>query len=164
MVKQIQLMGAERFVALLLIVFSVAELYAAMKLSLTEEFTLGPGALPVIYAVGLLIFAGMMAAWPSQKAPAAIDSSAVSKQEAVPPRNYRDGILTFSFVVAFIIAIYFVGFLGGTMIFSLLYVVFIAKWPILKSVPFALIWGGSVYYGFDHLLGVQLEPGILFGG
>lgn len=39
----------------------------------------------------------------------------------------------------------------------------VLRWPVHKAAAFALIWGGVLYYGFDRLLGVQLEPGILFG-
>lgn len=160
--SRMQSLGSERFIALLLIAFAVAQLYGAMQLSLSEEFTLGPGALPVIYSIGLLIFSGWLAISPSQKAPPIIETDA--EVEPAPARNYRDGALTFGLVGLFIFSIYFIGFLGGTVIFSLLYVVFITRWPILKAAAFAVIWGGSVYYGFDHLLGVQLEPGIFFGG
>ena len=82
----------------------------------------------------------------------------------MPVRNYRDGVLTFALVALFIASIYFVGFLGGTIMFSLLFVLLISRWPVPKAAAFGLIWGGAVYYGFDSLLGVQLEPGILFGG
>ena len=63
----------------------------------------------------------------------------------------------------FIVSIYFVGFFGGTIIFSFLYITLVSRWPVLKASAFAMIWGGALYYGFDRLLGVQLEPGILFG-
>jgi hypothetical protein len=163
MLRRIQSLNVERFIALLLIVFAVAELYAAMQLSVSEEFTLGPGALPVIYAVGLLIFAGILAVWPSQKSPGVIENPVVSKDEAVPVRDYRAGGLTFALIFVFIVSIYLVGFFGGTVIFSFLFTKLVTRWPVLKAAALALIWGGALYYGFDHLLGVQLEPGILFG-
>jgi len=163
MLKQLKALGAERFVSLLLITFSVAEIYAALQLSMTEEFTLGPGALPLIYASGLLIFSCIMGLTPTEKEPAE-ESAPNSASIALPTLNYRDGLITFILVALFISSIYFVGFLGGTIIFSLLYVLLISKWPIPKAAAFALVWGGAVYFGFDHLLGVQLEPGILFGG
>jgi hypothetical protein len=159
---RLQTLGAERFIALLLIIFAAAELYGAVQLSLSEEFTLGPGALPVIYAVGLLIFAVTLAIWPSQNARPIVEGTDVKEEETLPIRNYRDGIVTFTLVALFIFSIYFVGFLGGTIMFSLLYVLLIARWSVLQATAFAVIWGGAVYYGFDRLLGVQLEQGILF--
>ena len=72
------------------------------------------------------------------------------------------GGLTFALIAVFIVSIYLVGFFGGTIIFSFLFTKFITRWSLLKAAAFALIWGGALYYGFDHLLGVQLDPGILF--
>ena len=163
MLRRIWLLGAERFIALLLVAFAMAELYAALQLSLSEEFTLGPGAMPVIYSVALLIFAGILAIWPSQKASPVAESPVVSDREAVPVRNYRIGVLAFALVVVFIVSIYLVGFFAGTIIFSLLYTMIVLRWPAVKAAGFALIWGVALYYGFDRLLGVQLESGILFG-
>jgi hypothetical protein len=163
MLRRAQWLGAERSIALLLIAFAVAELYAALQLSVSEEFTLGPGAMPVIYSVAVLVFAGMLAIWPSQEAPPVVESLVGRDDGAVPVRNYRAGVLTFTLVAVFIVSIYFVGFFGGTIIFSFLYIMLVLRWPVLKAAAFALIWGGVLYYGFDRLLGVQLEPGILFG-
>ena len=148
----------------LLIAFGAAELYSATKLSLSQEFTLGPGALPVIYSVGLLIFAGMLAIWPSQEAAPDIESSVAGEDEA-PCRSGTIGRVSSPsrLSLLFIISIYFVGFFGGTILFSFLYITVVSRWPVLRASAFALIWGGALYYGFDRLLGVQLEPGILFG-
>lgn len=160
---RIQSFGAERFTALLLIIFAVTEFYGAMQLSMSEQFTLGPGALPAIYSVGLLIFSTVLLIQPSRKAPPILEGSADGEHDPGPVCDYRAGIITFALVAAFIASIYFVGFLGGTIMFSLLYVLLISRWPIHQAAIFAVIWGGAVYYGFDRLLGVQLETGVLFG-
>jgi hypothetical protein len=164
MIGRVQTLSAERVIALLLIVFSVAELYGALHLSVSAEFTLGPGAMPLIYSIGLLIFATVLAIWPAQKAPPVIENPVdVPDEPVVVVRNYRVGIITFVLVAVFVIGIYFIGFFGGTAIFSFLYVLLVLRWPLIKAAAFALIWAGALYYGFDRLLGVQLEPGILFG-
>ncbi|HVZ01676.1 MAG TPA: tripartite tricarboxylate transporter TctB family protein [Dongiaceae bacterium] len=163
MLGRVQSLGAERLIALLLIIFAVAELYAALQLSVSAEFTLGPGAMPVIYSVGLLIFALVLAIWPAQKAPPVIENPVDVEEEPVVIGNYRIGVITFVLVAVFVASIYFVGFFGGTAIFSFLYILLVLRWSVIKSAAFALVWGGALYYGFDRLLGVQLEPGILFG-
>lgn len=160
---RIQSLGAERLIALLVIAFAIVEFYAAMQLSMTEEFTLGPGAMPAIYAAGLLVFATVLLIQPSPKTSAIIETSVADEAETGPVGDYRAGVVTFLLVAVFIASIYFVGFLGGTIIFSLLYVLLVARWPVLQAIVFGVAWGGAVFYGFDHLLGVQLEPGILFG-
>jgi hypothetical protein len=171
MLRRIQLLGIERFIAALLVIFALIELYGALHLSVSEEFTLGPGALPVIYAVGLVIFAGILVVSPGKKAPPVIENPVVSEDEdptageneAAPAQDYKAGGLTFVLLAVFIVSIYLVGFFGGTIVFSFLFTKFITRWPLPKAVAFSLIWGGALYYGFDHLLGVQLDPGILFG-
>jgi hypothetical protein len=163
MLRRIQTLSVERFIAALLVVFALIELYGALQLSVSEEFTLGPGALPVVYGVGLIIFAGILLIWPSQKAPPVIENPVAGEDEVVSVRNYRAGVLTFALVVVFIAGIYFVGFFGGTAIFALLYLTLVMRWSVLKAAASAVIWGGALYYGFDRLLGVQLEPGMLFG-
>lgn len=160
---RIQALGFERLTALMLITFAVIELYGAMQLSMSEEFTLGPGAMPAIYATGLLIFSLLMLIQPTRKALPDLDTTSDGEHESVVACNYRAGGITFGLVVAFIASIYFVGFLGGTIMFSLLYVLLISRWSVLQATAFGVVWGGAVYYGFDRLLGVQLETGILFG-
>jgi hypothetical protein len=159
---RLQSLGAERLTALMLITFAVVEFYGAMQLSMSEEFTLGPGAMPAIYSSALLIFSFLMLIQPTRKAASDHEASSEGGHEEVVC-DYRAGGITFGLVAAFIASIYFVGFLGGTIMFSLLYVLLISRWSVLQATAFGLIWGGAVYYGFDRLLGVQLETGILFG-
>lgn len=169
MLGRIRSLGLERGIAALLFIFGLIELYGATHLSVSEEFTLGPGALPIIYAVGLLIFAGILALWPAKKAPPVIENpveskvSEVDKGEALP-RDYKSGAVTFGLIGLFIVSIYVIGFFGGAVLFTFLFTKLITRWPLLKAGAFAIIWGGALYYAFDHLLGVQLEQGILFGG
>jgi small-conductance mechanosensitive channel len=160
MLGRIASLGAERFIALLLGVFAVVELSSAVHLPVSEEFTLGPGAMPLIYGVGLLIFAAIPAIRPSQKRV----SAAPAESQDAPPRDYRAGAITFALLILFIASVYFAGFFIGTAIFSFLYLKIVMRSPLHKAAIFAVIWGGALYYGFDHLLEVQLEPGLLFGG
>ncbi len=170
MLKQIRVLGIERVICGVLAVFALFEFYGATQLSVSEEFTLGPGALPLIYSAGVFIFAGILLIWPTKKAPPLIENpvrdegSAASEKEASPPLNYQAGLLTFAFIAVLIATIYFLGFFAGASIFSFLYTRFITRWPLPKAIAFSLIWGGALYYSFDHLLEVQLEPGVLFGG
>lgn len=168
MLKQIRTLNIERFIAGVLVVFALVELYGATQLSVAEEFTLGPGALPIIYSLGVVMFAGILFIWPTKKAPPLIQNPVMSegdagREEALPTPNYRAGALTFAFIAVLIASIYFLGFFAGASIFSFLYTRFITRWPLAKAIAFALIWGGALFYTFDHVLEVQLEPGVLFG-
>jgi hypothetical protein len=161
MLEKIRALDIERFVALLLGVFAIAELTQAMQLSIYEEFTLGPGAMPLIYGVGLLIFAVLLGitASPKEKAPPERPDEKMDE----PGRNYRAGIVTFGLLVLFVILIFLVGFLPSLIIFSFLHLCLVMRLSLLKAAVFSLLWGGGLYYAFDHLLEVQLEPGLLFG-
>jgi hypothetical protein len=161
MLEKIRALDIERFVALLLGVFAIAELTQAMQLSIYEEFTLGPGAMPLIYGVGLLIFAVLLGitASPKEKAPPERPDEKMDE----PGRNYRAGIVTFGLLILFVVLIFFIGFLPSLIIFSFLHLCLVMRLSLLKAAVFSLLWGGGLYYAFDHLLEVQLEPGLLFG-
>lgn len=168
MLKQIRTLNVERFIAGVLVAFALIELYGATRLSITEEFTLGPGALPIIYAAAVVIFAGILLIRPTKKATRPIQNPVMSKgdttrEEILPATNLQAGLLTFAFIAVLIASIYFLGFFAGATIFSILYTRFIARWPLPKSIAFSLIWSGALFYTFDRLLEVQLEPGVLFG-
>lgn len=154
-------LGAERLVALTLMIFAVAELYAASHLALTEEFTLGPGAMPLIYGVGLLIFASVLAARPQKGTPLQVDAA---EGEDAPVRDYRSGGITYALLILLIASVYFLGFLVGTILFSFLYLLLVIRWKWFKAAMFGVIWGAALYYTFSHLLQIQLEPGLVFGG
>ena len=162
MLEKISGLDVERIVALVLVIFSIAELTQALQLPLSEEFTLGPGAMPVFYGAGLLIFAVLLwfTASPNERALPERPDERMDE----PGRNYPAGITTFLLVVAFVGSIYLIGFLAGTVVFSLLHLIFVMRLNVLKSVTFSLIWGGGLYYLFHDLLSVQLEQGMLFGG
>src|SRR5262245_27906816 len=153
MLGRIRSLGLERCIAVLIFIFGLIELYGATHLSVSEEFTLGPGALPIIYAVGLLIFAGILALWPGKKAPPVIENPVESEaseadKKALPARDYKAGAVTFGLIGVFIVSIYLVGFFGGAVLFSFLFTKLITRWPLLKAGAFALIWGGALYYAF----------------
>jgi hypothetical protein len=162
MLARLSGLDVERFVALVLAIFAVAELTQALQLPLSEEFTLGPGAMPLIYGVGLLIFAVALGLTASPKERALPERPDERMDE--PGRNYPAGIVTFLLIIFFVASIYVVGFLAGTIIFSFLHLVVVMRLSLLKSAAFSVLWGGGLYYLFQHLLALQLEQGMLFGG
>jgi len=135
-----------------LLIFAIAEIYAASRLSVTEDYTLGPGALPIIYSVGLFIFSGISLFESISRAPK-------SKLEG---GNYRYGILCVSFLLMFIASIYVIGFLLATILFCALFCFFISEMGIVRSFIFSVLWGGTVYAVFYYLLQIPLEAGFLF--
>ncbi len=145
-------LGVERFVALVLIVLAVVELFAIWKLPLGAEFTLGPGAMPLIYAVGLLLFATVLFLRTDRRKADADDTST----------DFKSGILFFVLLVAFAVCIELAGFLIATAGFSILSLLLVARLEPLKSVLFAAAWSGGLFYVFKYVLQVPLEPGLLF--
>jgi hypothetical protein len=170
MLARIASIRVEFFVALLLVVFALVEMFGALELSMSEEFTIGPGAMPLIYSAGLLLFAGALlySDWRKHRAQPAAEASpskvAEEEEKGHPTVDYAAGVKTFLLVTGFIAAIYFVGFLISIAVFAFLHLKFVMRMPLLKAAIIGLIWGGALYYAFAHLLEVQLEPGILFSG
>jgi hypothetical protein len=156
-------LNAEVTVSFLLVAFAAAELYAALRLPMTEEFTLGPGALPSIYAVGLLLFSVTLFVRSVRKAPASKAAAATHGGEA--PGEVTDvkaGLISVALLTLFIAAIYLVGFMISLILFCFLFCLFVSKLGLVKSIVFALIWGGAVFMAFDYLLQIPLESGLLF--
>jgi hypothetical protein len=145
--------SAETFVAALLVVFAVAQIYAAAHLHMSEDYTLGPGAMPIIYSIGLLMFSGYLLVDAVKKGPKA------GRHDGA---DYKSGILCVLFLLLFISSIYVVGFLLSTVMFCFLFCLFISKIGLVKSVVFSIAWGGTVYAVFDYLLQIPLETGMLF--
>ncbi|QJP14053.1 tripartite tricarboxylate transporter TctB family protein [Starkeya sp. ORNL1] len=144
----------ETTVSLLLVLFAVAELYAAFHLPMAEDYTLGPGALPSIYGVGLLGFSLALLFESVRKAPAGADD-----EEAT---NLRGGLTCIALLALLIGAIYIVGFLIALIAFCFLFCLLISKLDLVRSAIFAVIWAGAVYFAFDYLLEIPLETGLLF--
>jgi hypothetical protein len=137
------------------VLFSVAELYAAFQLPLSEDFTLGPGALPAIYGVGLLGFSLVLMFESVRKGVRAAD-------DEEEPTDLRSGLIALGLLALFIGSIYLVGFLIALIAFCFLFCLLISKLDLVRSAIFALIWGAAVYAAFDYLLEIPLETGLLF--
>jgi len=144
--------GIERLVALILVLFAIAELYAARRLALSAEFTLGPGATPMIYGFGLLVFSFILLLRPSRGA-------AGGGEEAA---RISDGVVFFVLLVALAVGIEFVGFLISTAAFAFLSLMYVMRIGLPKSALFAVLWSAGLFYVFKQILQVPLEPGILF--
>ncbi len=164
MLARITSLRVEFLVALLLAVFAVVEMIGAIELPMGEEFTIGPGAMPLIYSVGLLLFAGYLLYTSRPKRSVAEANPLKEAEEEAPKLDYGAGVKTFLLVTGLIAAIYFVGFLVSMMVFAVLHLRLVMRMPWLKAATIGVIWGGALYFAFAHLLEVQLEPGILFSG
>lgn len=165
MLSRLAALRVDFIVALFLMVFALVEMVGSLELHMGEEFTLGPGAMPLIYSSGLLIFAGILL-YHARPRRAAIEAMAEVKaseeKEEAPALDYGAGVKTFLLVVLFIASLYYVGFLIGTAVFAFLQLRFVMRVSLPKALLFGLLWGGGLYFAFEHLLEVQLEPGLLF--
>ena len=94
--------------------------------------------------LGLLIFAVLLALTASPKE----KSSPEHPNEKIDEtgRNYPAGILTFSLLILFVVSIYLVGFLGGTVIFSFLHLILVMRMKVLQAAVVSLLWGGGLYF------------------
>ncbi|MCS0505012.1 tripartite tricarboxylate transporter TctB family protein [Ancylobacter mangrovi] len=145
-------LNAEIVVSAFMVAFAAAQVYAANQLSLSADYTLGPGALPMIYSVGLLICSAAVL----------FESVRQGGSDGVGEKNSMRGVLCILLLVLFVASIYVVGFLFSTIVFCFLFCQFFSGLGLVKNIAFSVIWGAALYAAFHYLLEVPLEPGLLF--
>ncbi len=146
----------EKMLSSIMILVGGLSVYGALKLPLKEEFTLGPGATPLIYAVGVIVFAAAMAFTASSK------NTGSFRKMIEPPGRY--GLLFFAFFVLLTVLVYFIGFTIGLFLFSLFSLVFAKNHKPLWAAVFSAVWTASLYLIFVRLLNIPFLKGTLFGG
>ena len=128
---------------------------SAFRVPFLDDFTLGPAALPLVYAAGLALCAAAFVLRPS---PASVGRFA----DLVSPAGRR-GVMLFVFAIALASIADLVGFPIAIGLFSLAVLVLIERWPLPSAIAFSLVWAGALYVVFVRLLGIPLGDGSLFG-
>ena len=144
----------ERLFALLLILLGVIGLYGSFNLNFYEKYTLGPGAFPLIYSIGLIICS--ICLFIKSK-----DKKFISLRSFFVQPALRGLIF---FLLLFLMAglIYYFGFLIPLFIFSIVGLIWIEDWRFSKAFLFSSAWILFVYILFVKLLKVKLLQGIFF--
>jgi hypothetical protein len=145
----------ERTLGLGLFAVAAIAAWGISDLPFWEEFTLGPGAAPAIYLVGLGICALAIAARP------AADSVVRFPALFMPPN--RDALLLFVFVALLTASVYLVGFAVGIFLFSVAVLMTVQRWRLLPALVFSAVWAAALQLVFAHLLRIPFLTGVLFG-
>jgi putative tricarboxylic transport membrane protein len=151
--RGLALLNAERLIGGFLVLLGAAELYAATGLRVGAEFTLGPGALPIVYALGLILFAALLAFRRTERG---------TSERAESGAELRSAVLFFGLLLLFAAVTALAGFLIALLLFSFLTLILVVKWSLVKSALFSAIWSLALYAVFRFVLKVPLESGSLF--
>lgn len=149
-----QLLSPDLLIGLTLLAFGCAELSSASSLPVAAEFTLGAGALPVIYSIGLILFSALLVL------SALLGKNAPQRQARAT--HVSNGLKFLGLIFAFAVLIYLIGFLLSSIVFSISmsYLVCGLSWK--RAIIFGLIWSVSIFVLFNYALKVPLETGLLF--
>ena len=145
----------EKYLSIFLVLIGALGVWGSLKVPIAERFTLGPGALPLIYSLGVLLFSItlLVTTLRGQKGET---PNTVSE----PPGRY--GWLFFLLNCALALSVHLIGFTIGMFLFSLLSLIYTDGWKVKKALLFSVIWTISLYILFKHIIGVPFIEGFLF--
>lgn len=138
----------ERIIAFVMIVFALVILFECRNMSLTANYSVGPAALPVACSVLLIIFSVMV--WITST-----DNKEVSWKALCTPAAKRCFLLV-GLTLAFILAMYFLGFWLPFLIFTILSFWLVEKHPLAKAVLMGAVWVVFLYVVFVYLLKMNI--------
>ncbi len=144
----------ERVFSVFMLFIGLVCIYGGVRLPVTERFTLGPGAMPLIYSVGVLICAILM--W--VRAPGRKDGSFKNALER--PGRYGLVFLILNFALG--LTVYILGFAIGLILFCFLALVLVKGWRLYRALLFSIAWSLTIYMVFTLLLDVPFLKGVLF--
>jgi hypothetical protein len=145
----------EKYLSIFLVLIGALGVWGSLKVPIAERFTLGPGALPLIYAVGVVLFAVtlLVMTFKGQK---------VETPDAVSEPPGVSGLLFFLFNCALALSVYLIGFAAGLFLFSFSSLTYVGGWKIKKALLFSTIWTIGLYVLFKVIIGVPFIEGFLF--
>jgi putative tricarboxylic transport membrane protein len=129
--------------------------FGSLKVPILERFTLGPGALPLIYSLGVLLFAIALFVM-------ALKGQKNEILNAIPTIPVKYGLLFFFFNCALALSVHLIGFTVGLFLFSFSSLLYIDGWKIKKALLFSVIWTIVLYVLFKFIIGVPFIEGFLF--
>jgi putative tricarboxylic transport membrane protein len=144
----------EKVFSVFMFFIGVVGFYGSIHLPVSERFTLGPGAMPLIYSSGVVICAILI--W--VLAPSRKDAS--FKNVLGRPGRYGLIFLILNFVLGFIV--YMVGFAIGLILFCFLALFFTKGWRPYRALLFSVAWSLAIYILFTIFLDVPFLKGAIF--
>lgn len=144
----------EKWFSVFIFFAGLAGLYGSIPLPVAERFTLGAGAMPLIYSVGVMICAILI--WVS--APNRKDGS--FKNALGRPGRYGLIFLILNFVLG--LMVYLVGFAVGLILFCFMALFFTKGWRPYRALLFSVAWSLAIYILFALFLDVPFLKGVIF--
>jgi hypothetical protein len=139
----------ERILALAAVVVGAIGIWAASGLSLWMDYSVGPGAAPIAYGAGVIVCGAAMLVKPTN-----------SGTLDLGPFFARAALLILM-MAALTVAIEYIGFTGGFLVFSVAALIFISRLKPFAAIVFAAIWVAVLYGVFVYLLHIPFPRGTL---
>jgi hypothetical protein len=145
----------EKSLSIFLVLIGALGVWGSLKVPIAERFTLGPGALPLIYAVGVLSLAIILFV-------IAFRDKKDETPDALPKMPGTYGLLFFLFNCALALSVHLIGFTVGLFLFSLATLICIGRWKVKKALLFSVIWTIALYVLFKMIIHIPFIEGLLF--
>ena len=145
----------EKYLSIFLVLIGALGVWGSLKVPIAERFTLGPGALPLIYAAGVLLLAVALLVM-------TLKGQKIETPNAVPEPPGTYGLLFFLINCALALSVHLIGFAVGLFLFSLSSLTYVGRWKIKKALLFSVIWTIALYVLFKIIIGVPFIEGLLF--
>ncbi len=126
----------------------------ATKLPLTQVANIGPGVLPLLSAVALLVLC--CAFFIKGK-----DAPKIKWREMVRP-PVLDGWIFYGLNFVMLTLVYWVGTIAAMFVFTVTALLCARKLSAKRTILFSVFWIGFMYVVFEILLKVPFERGVLF--
>lgn len=145
----------EKYLSVFLVLIGALGVWGSFKVPIAERFTLGPGALPLAYAAGVLVFAAALLV-KTMKGRVAGEASAIPE----PPGTR--GLFFFLLNCALALSVHLIGFTAALLLFSVSSQIAIGRWKFKKALLFGVMWTAVLYVLFKVIIGVPFIEGYLF--
>jgi hypothetical protein len=145
----------EKYLSLFLVLVGAVGVWGALKVPIAERFTLGPGALPLVYSAGVLLLSITLLVTTLRR-------QKVETPNALPEPPGTYGLVFFLLNCALALSVHLIGFTVGLFLFSLLSLIYTDGWKVKKALLFSVIWTIALYALFKHVIGVPFIEGFFF--
>ena len=149
-------MTVQRLFSIIMMTIGAVALAGSLKLPLTSRVGVGPGTMPLIFSIMLVLLSAAFFFTDEKDAPR-IDWRALLMRPTV------DGVVFYLLNFALFVLLYLIGTAPAMVIFGIATQLTLKRQKPSSAVIFSLVWVALLYIIFDRLLYVPFERGVLFG-
>ena len=143
--------SVDRFFHICMISLGMIAVYGAMTLPILDDYTLGPGGMPILFAIGLITCSFILLITSD-------DKSSIRWRSFIEAPGLR-GFLFVLFLMALGGLVYIFGFMVSIFMFTFFGLIILEKWKIHTSFLFSVIWIAVIYVVFVMFLNIRFLEG-----